>query len=102
MAPLRDAVRFVDDEQRDLGMPLGSVATKSAFASRSGVTKSSDRRLRGDVGQRVAAARRADSALLRTAAAMPRAVELVGLVLHQRDERRDDDRHAGECSAGNW
>ena len=93
VAPLADAVRLVDGEQRDAGVaqPLGGGAEVEP--------------LRRDVQQLDVAAHGARQAI-RDLRRRERAVderrrqaarvERVDLVLHQRDERRDDDRELGQ------
>ena len=93
VAPLRDAVRLVDGEEGDLrGLELGEEAL---------VVEA----LRGDVEQSqtaVAQPVRDVPGLVGTEARVEArgihspAGEEVDLVLHQRDQRRDDDRHAVE------
>ena len=89
--PLRDAVRLVDDEQADArraGCARGTRATRSARARRRAAA--ARRAPRASSAARLAAA----SCWALTSADAPGrdALERLDLVLHQRDERRDDQR----------
>ena len=97
VAPLRDAVRLVDREQRDLRLAELREEALVVEALRRDVEQ-----LETPVAQAVG-----DGAhLVRVEARVePRRVdalarEEVDLILHQRDQRRDDDRHAVEQQRG--
>ena len=93
MAPLRHAMRLVDHEDDRSSCSEGLEELTSG--TRSGVTKTNSRRLSFDVleglvglagGQRAVHLRGVE----------PESAQLVDLILHQGDERRYHEGHAGE------
>jgi hypothetical protein len=95
--PLRDAMRFVHDEERDLGL----LERREEFRVREALGRGED-----DLGlallhvlDRFAFLRGAQGAVDRLGFDAD-LLELVGLVLHQRDERRDHHRGAVEMHGG--
>jgi hypothetical protein len=78
-----------------------SSSTNAASASRSGVVKTIFALPRGDRAS-AAAISSAPTALLSCTAATPSLAQLVALVLHQRDQRRDDERRSRQQQRGSW
>ena len=91
VAPLRDAVRLVDDEEPDLRLPDPlEEAGRGEALGRDVEQPRAPGRPRGRAPRRFAAA----SCCALTSATLPGrdALQRLDLVLHQRDERRDDER----------
>ena len=100
VAPLRDAVRLVDDEERRAGRAQARRRV-SALASCSGASRTNSRSPRGQgLEGRVAVARGASSSSRsRRAAPVAGLLDRLELVALQRDERRDDDGRPVEDEA---
>ena len=99
VAPLGDAVRLVDGEQRDASarelceeaLVVEALRRDVEKLQRAGAEPIEDLALLGGVEARVEP-RRVD----------PAPLQEVDLILHQRDQRRDHDRHPSSSSAGSW
>ena len=96
VAPLRDAVRLVDRQQRDLGALSSSTVSPSPVA-RAPYRQDAVRRARSDRGWRGSPPDRSRSSGRRRD---PVAAKLRHLIAHQRDQRRDHHREPVRISAG--
>ena len=100
VAPLRHAVRLVDRKERELR--AGEKLQRTRRQQTLGRDVQQVELARHERALDRAAPRGAESVELRNAARTPSLAEGRDLVLHQRDERRDDDAGAGRSSAGIW
>ena len=89
MAPFGDAMRLVDREQRDVGLPAAAPEAVGRRAFRRDIEQ-----VELAVAQRVADRARSSSGAGQRGGAKAEAVGAAHLVVHQRDQRRDDDRRA--------
>src|SRR5262249_11514399 len=94
---LRDAMRFVDGEERNLGLleEREEALVVEALGRHVEELQLTLNEPRGNAAVLVGAEGRIEARRRN-----PDAREKVDLVLHQRDERRDDDRHAVEQYGG--
>ena len=103
VAPLGDAVRLVDGEQGEAGAG-GDALQEAEEARRQQPFRRHVEQVEPPATQRrvrLRAASSGDRAEFRYAAATPRLLQRCHLVVHQGDQRRDDDAHARRSSDGN-